>query len=156
MVDPASAAHAGDGIPAISLWQPWASLIAAGAKPFETRGWIAPGRFIGRRIAIHAAKHRVSLGLVTEMDAAVLPILGSRWWQRLPAGAIVCTALLAGCYRVTGTRGGAPVLEDGRAIRDDGFGDYEIGRWCWELKAVEPLTPAAAAKGHQGFWTWTP
>lgn len=41
---------------AISLWQPWASLIAAGAKPFETRHWAPPRELIGSTIAIHAAK----------------------------------------------------------------------------------------------------
>lgn len=38
---------------AISLWQPWASLIAAGVKSIETRGW--PTNYRGQ-IAIHAAK----------------------------------------------------------------------------------------------------
>ncbi len=41
---------------AISLWQPWASLIACGAKPFETRSWAPPRSLIGQPIAIHAAK----------------------------------------------------------------------------------------------------
>lgn len=41
---------------AISLWQPWASLIACGAKPFETRSWCPPRSLIGKPIAIHAAK----------------------------------------------------------------------------------------------------
>lgn len=41
---------------AISLWQPWASLIACGAKPFETRHWAPPRELIGTTIAIHAAK----------------------------------------------------------------------------------------------------
>ena len=41
---------------AISLWQPWASLIACGAKPFETRSWAPPRDMIGQPIAIHAAK----------------------------------------------------------------------------------------------------
>ena len=41
---------------AISLWQPWASLIACGAKPFETRHWAPPRELIGESIAIHAAK----------------------------------------------------------------------------------------------------
>lgn len=41
---------------AISLWQPWASLIACGAKPFETRHWAPPRELIGQTIAIHAAK----------------------------------------------------------------------------------------------------
>lgn len=41
---------------AISLWQPWASLIACGAKPYETRHWAPPRELIGRTIAIHEAK----------------------------------------------------------------------------------------------------
>lgn len=41
---------------AISLWQPWASLIACGAKPYETRSWAPPRELIGQAIAIHAAK----------------------------------------------------------------------------------------------------
>lgn len=41
---------------AISLWQPWASLIACGAKPYETRSWSPPRGLIGQPIAIHAAK----------------------------------------------------------------------------------------------------
>lgn len=41
---------------AISLWQPWASLIACGAKPFETRSFAPPSDLIGQVIAIHAAK----------------------------------------------------------------------------------------------------
>lgn len=41
---------------AISLWQPWASLIACGAKPFETRHWAPPMTLIGQPVAIHAAK----------------------------------------------------------------------------------------------------
>src|ERR1700732_4369319 len=41
---------------AISLWQPWASLIACGAKPYETRDWAPPESMIGQPIAIHAAK----------------------------------------------------------------------------------------------------
>lgn len=41
---------------AISLWQPWASLIACGAKIYETRDWAPPRNLIGQPIAIHAAK----------------------------------------------------------------------------------------------------
>jgi activating signal cointegrator 1 len=46
----------GEVVKAISLWQPWASLIACGAKPFETRDWPPPRDLIGQPIAIHAAK----------------------------------------------------------------------------------------------------
>ena len=37
---------------AITIWQPWASLIACGAKKYETRSW--PTKYRGP-IAIHAA-----------------------------------------------------------------------------------------------------
>lgn len=50
---------------AISLWQPWASLIACGAKPYETRDWAPPRDLIGQPIAIHAAK-------TIDKDAAAL------------------------------------------------------------------------------------
>lgn len=38
----------------LTIWQPWASLILAGAKPVEWRGWPAPAYLRGQRIAIHA------------------------------------------------------------------------------------------------------
>ena len=50
---------------ALSLWPPWASLIACGAKPYETRDWAPPRWLIGKTIAIHAAKK-------VDRDAAVL------------------------------------------------------------------------------------
>ena len=42
-------------IPCISLWQPWASLIALGWKTVETRGHNRFACLAGRRIAIPAA-----------------------------------------------------------------------------------------------------
>lgn len=39
---------------AITLWQPWASLVLVGAKPYEFRGWCPPKWMHGSRIAIHA------------------------------------------------------------------------------------------------------
>jgi hypothetical protein len=46
---------------AISLHQPWASMIAAGIKRFETRAYPPPKSFeIGGWIAIHAAKKRIA------------------------------------------------------------------------------------------------
>lgn len=45
---------------ALTIWQPWASLIVAGAKPFEFRGWSMPRSMIGQRIVIHAAARKVN------------------------------------------------------------------------------------------------
>ena len=48
---------------AISLWQPWASLIAAGVKPYETRHWSPPRELIGQRIATYHFRHLDKLTL---------------------------------------------------------------------------------------------
>lgn len=46
---------------ALTLHQPWASLLAEGVKEFETRSWGCPQKFIGSPIAIHAAKTKKAL-----------------------------------------------------------------------------------------------
>jgi len=123
-------------MPAISLWQPWASFIAIGVKPYETRHWRAPPRLVGQRIAIHAAKHPVERDDVT-------------WWRRvsgeteLPLGAFVCSAILR-------------AVVPAEHVLGDEFGDYAPGRFCWHLTEVERFNPPIPAKGAQGFWWWTP
>src|SRR5580658_8419029 len=92
----------GETFSCISLWQPWASLIAAGAKPFETRHWRPHVCQIGHRIAIHAAKRQPTSDDVVEMDRLVNSVLGPGWWRQgaLPYGAVICTAILDGVYQV--------------------------------------------------------
>lgn len=106
---------------AISLWQPWASLIACGDKPFETRHWPPPRELIGQRIGIHAAKKvdREAVGLVEDLiygqhhaggfeladrlaktfDRCPDALMGVFGNAAMPAGAVVCTVLLIGAYQ---------------------------------------------------------
>lgn len=44
---------------ALTIYQPWASLIMAGAKTVEWRGWALHRSLIGQRIAIHASARPV-------------------------------------------------------------------------------------------------
>lgn len=44
-----------ESIYALSLWQPWASLLVLGEKEFETRAWPIPLKHLPRKTAIHAA-----------------------------------------------------------------------------------------------------
>lgn len=136
---------------AISLHQPWASFIAIGVKPYETRDWPPPQWLIGRRIAIHAAKKAV--------DA------DNREWARrhgcddLPLGAVVCTARLHGAYQI-GSRDLLIQSVPGSArmcgTDEDEFGDYSPGRWMWWLTDIERFYPPIPARGMQGFWNWEP
>ena len=56
---------------AISLWQPYASLIAEGIKVQETRNWAPPKHLIGERIAIHAAKRRLTKAELRELPSMI-------------------------------------------------------------------------------------
>lgn len=47
-----------DILNALTVWQPWATLIMVGAKPFEFRGHRAPRSIIGKRLVIHAGVRR--------------------------------------------------------------------------------------------------
>ena len=65
---------------AISLWQPYASLIAAKVKPFETRHWPAQSHRIGQRIAIHAALRRPTQAEVAALFDDVADALSCCHW----------------------------------------------------------------------------
>ena len=43
---------------AISIKQPWASLIAHGIKDIENRTWKCPQKYIGQRVLIHASSSK--------------------------------------------------------------------------------------------------
>ena len=161
---------------AITLWQPWASLVAAGIKTSETRSWAPPEDLVGQRIAIHAAKRpvRVSewawkpqmVNAVASLNPECRALGGLPWiggiCALLPLGAVVATVRLtavgqvvtppdpdhAGAY-ICRTPYGA--MFDGR---DDGLGDYSEGRWVWLPDSVEALDEPIPAVGRQRFWDW--
>ena len=87
------------GLPTISLWDPWGSLIAVERKPFETRDWAPPARLIGTRIGIHVAKRKVPEDdLDFELVAVCREALGPGFTARAPLGCMVATAILRGAY----------------------------------------------------------
>ena len=142
---------------AISLWQPYASLIAAGVKTIETRGWAPPRGLVGERIAIHAAKAiETSDVRGRERHRLIAAALDDPEWDKnVPRGAVVCTAVLDHTARVTGPEHDGQVTAAGtRWVRTDEWGDFGPGRWLWFLRDVEPMDPPVPARGHQGFWNW--
>jgi hypothetical protein len=145
---------------AVTLHQPWASLILAGAKRFETRGWAPPKALIGRRIAVHAGLKLVR-DLPAGTAAAVAAALGADWAADAPRGRLICTAALTGAWRTgealgDGRRATAEALPGSpplASFREDPFGDYGQGRWIWLLDDVRAIDPAPALRGLQRVWT---
>ena len=84
---------------AITLHQPWASLMAAQLKYIETLDWIPPTRCLFRRMALHAAskrsKHYPRLHVL-----ALERQYGPLW--KMPFGAVVATAMLMSVCQVAG------------------------------------------------------
>lgn len=137
---------------ALTLHQPWASLIARGAKVVETRGWPAPGYVIGQRIAIHAARTADYLDLADEWPFCTHLDGG----QELPRGAVVCTAVLQRCAQMT-----AEAIEQlGRDKPvEAALGLYRPGRYAWVLRDVTPFVEpvyVGSETRHQGVWEWVP
>lgn len=144
---------------AITLTQPYASLVALGAKRIETRSWATKYR---GPLAIHAGAGPGSLGWmqmqhlcrnVEPFKNTLAHLLNDRHPAYvLPLGAIVATCKLLDCVETwpswatvepwfTGARGGVgqhyyevppPADSPERA-----FGDYSPGRWAWLLDGRE-------------------
>lgn len=89
---------------ALTIWQPWASLIACGAKRYETRSWQTKYR---GPIAIHAAaKDPNKLPLMGEaFEQAVREEINASKcprWYFMPTGAVIATAELAEVWHIKG------------------------------------------------------
>lgn len=144
---------------ALSIWQPHASLIICGAKPFETRSWAAPKSIIGQRIAIHASKcpnDLIELGEYLQArkedgDAEVIASYDAmrdelvkvgffRSLSELPRGCIIGTAVLSECIRT-------------EQLADPGhFGNFAPGRFAWRMTDPVTLTKPIPFRGQQGFF----
>ena len=146
---------------AITIWQPYASLLALGIKTVETRGWYTSYR---GPIAIHAAK-RFDSAVADDCRRAVdfmkCQVLKSGsveaafpWFteqQRELAdtpfgetiGHVVGIGALCGCVKEA-----EPPSE-----ADAEFGWFGADRFSWELEKVRAIKPVAVT-GKQGLWNW--
>jgi hypothetical protein len=150
---------------ALTLTQPWATLVALGAKRIETRSWATPYR---GWLAIHAAKGLAgaggSAGLrelnLTEPFHQPLADAGyGPWGKALPLGAIVAIALLDHCGEIyrAGVRGQPRVWLSGGPTEvtepELSFGDYTPGRYGWVFSNVYRLPEPVPCRGALGLWT---
>ncbi len=131
---------------ALTLWQPWATLVAVGAKTFETRSWST--RYRGE-LAIHAAKRKPKFGTLgfRNLVERVLKDLG--FTSGFPLGVIVATCELTKVSPVES------LYHDLQGMPlEDAFGDWSNGRFAWQLGNIKMLEVPIPARGSQGFWMW--
>ena len=146
---------------AISLWEPWASLIRTGAKTWETRSW---GTSYRGELLICAAKgglsryELISTLCLWAFQGGLAPLVGEplnlnqvenpSWSgvriEHLNFGKAVAIVNLIDCKRTDD-------MTLGEIGTDKPFGNFNIGRYGWKLKLIEAIKPFSV-KGKQGFF----
>lgn len=166
-------------IAVITVWQPWAQLIAAGCKPHEFRHWCAHRHHVGTRIGIHAGMRAVHVAEVEELIARLKGpngrltglIAHDRAVTLLQAiaenpdsverSAILCTARLHQPLRTSEMVVFDPRFRASDIVEGvDDNGPYTAGRnilespasWAWPLTDVRRFDPTIPWRGAQGFW----
>jgi hypothetical protein len=136
----------------ITLTQPWASLIAIGAKRVETRSWATPHKGM---LAIHAGKGLGPVGGKEGLHSlcrrvpfctALQPLIGTDV-NLLPLGQIIAVVELVACRH---TEELEPILSE----QERAFGDYSFGRWGWLLRNVRPLRTPISTRGALSLWEY--
>ncbi len=147
---------------ALTLWQPWATAMALGAKHVETRVWSTKYR---GEIAIHSAaklppkwlgesRHQPEfrdeladvLNCRRDSDDRGGMHLDSRI-NALPYGSILCVVKLVAIEETL-------VVRSSLHERELIFGNYEDGRYAWFTEMLEVFDEPIPAKGNRLLWEW--
>lgn len=151
---------------ALTVWQPWTTLIVEGGKPYEFRHWNYASRFaslVDQRIAIHAGSRAMRLdevkdiiervddglsALVTEIARPILDkILAAHSALRqsiLPHSAVIGTAIIR--------RPEKPYDLFKHKVSDSDRYDHTI--WAWPLTDIVRFDEPIHYRGAQGFWNF--
>lgn len=141
---------------ALTLWQPWASLMALGHKKVETRIWQTKYR---EPIAIHSAQNlppawlgasRNSPEFKRFLEECLPPapqIDLEHRVQLLPRGQVLCIVRLVAVVETS-------IVREGIAPKELAFGNYEDGRFAWFTEMIEVFEKPIPAKGNRMLWNW--
>jgi activating signal cointegrator 1 len=147
-------------VKALTLRQPFASLVVAGLKKIETRSW-AP-KYRGR-IAIHAGgslSPAEARGCHLPPFGRALASLEHDTSHDLPRGAVLGEVTLVDCLRMSTSTGLSGHLNispgvDPRLRGDErAFGVYAVDRWAWLLADPIPYEATVHVQGQLGLWEW--
>ena len=131
-----------ESVKAITLWQPWATLVALGLKMYETRSWHTNHRGL---LAIHAAGR--GLFRPGYMDAANTAIVAPGLKiEDLPFGSIVAVVDLSRCVRISQMM--IHEIKEGERL----VGDWTPGRYAWKLDNVRQLSEPVVCNGARKLW----
>lgn len=147
----------------LSLWQPWASLVAMNLKQFETR---PRGTKYRGKIAIHACKTQPNC-VNAELERIYDASGGSQQFKDaieaitlpLPQGCILAIADLTQCSEMTNFPGLNPPWREISLNKvcsrlsnlELAVGDWRPGRYAWKLENIRPIANPIYYRGKQGL-----
>lgn len=137
---------------AITIKQPYATLLALGYKQYETRSWATTYR---GDFAIHAGK---TMDRKAFEDAEIVELLKAAGYQNmkeLPLGAVIATCTLVNCMKVTKN-----ALHQGYAMTEKTriygipykLGNFSEGRYAWVFENMQMLTKPILMNGRLSIW----
>ena len=131
---------------ALSLLQPWASLVVIGAKKIETRGWQTKHR---GKLLIHASRGKA--GSIFASESPFKKYIQD--FTKLPFGAIIGKVTLTDIIRTEEL-----FLDDTEMNRltmeEKAFGDYSSGRYAWILEEPVQFEEPIPARGSLSLWDY--
>lgn len=145
---------------ALTVYQPWASLIIAGAKPWEFRGRAVPRWLVGRKLVIHAAARKVRPMEVNELLLAAVE--NGRWAETglLREKALPILEDVEDCPTILPLSACLGTVTIGEAIPAHliaALGDSDRTAhhvMAWPMTNPEPFPRPEPMSGLQGFWNY--
>ena len=140
-------------IKALTLHEPWATLMKLGHKKIETRSWRTDYR---GPLVIHAAKTMPEYARDAMLDDGFTDILGFKDWKqfRPTLGCGLCLVELVACVPTTKLY----VLQEigwGKPHPSEAyFGNYDSGRWAWATRMIRVFEKPIPRSGERGLWNW--
>jgi hypothetical protein len=148
------------GLRGLTLFQPWATIVAKGLKPIENRKW-APGRaMIGERFAIHAGQKwdkdgELFIRKTFAHDESVIEAIGDAVLVRM---AVLGVARLVGYMSkedgLFHTRAGDRMVAD--RFHPLAGNPWFFGPYGYVLEDVRELATPVHARGALSFWHLPP
>ena len=157
------------GMKALTVWQPWASLIMMGAKPWEFRRWSFAdkphlAKLVGQRILLHAGARAMRAAEVNDIllrmfegESALVDDVAGPYLEGLLDALHGKRATAAPLAAALGT---VTLGEPKRAfdlfvdkVADSDRLDQHM--YAWPMIDPTPFPAPIPAAGAQGFWNWS-
>jgi hypothetical protein len=140
-----------EAMKALTLTQPWASLMALQQKRIETRSWSTSYR---GELVIHAAKGFPLWAKEICEEPEFKRALGGATAKDLPLSVGLCVVRLLACIRTEDMHKAEFILGYKPSASEVEFGDYSEGRYAWLTEYVRPIDEQIYRRGALGLWEW--